>query len=198
VVGLAITDTLRALATLTAHQPVSCCAAVYDQVRRTPAAAPVSDSVWVWLTAAGGALLIVLGVLLRRARPAWQRRLAGGLGVLSIAWVGAATLALVRVLAAYHYGVLHHHCPWCLFLPDHHGVGFAAFAALAWAACEGPAAWLATATARRCELLAAAATARARAAGWHLTLAVALFALVAGLPALVYRLRFGTWLDGGL
>jgi hypothetical protein len=50
--------------------------------------------------------------------------------------------------------------------------------------------------AERVAAVTEAARARARAAGARLVMAVVLFGLVAGAPALVYRLRFGVWLDG--
>jgi hypothetical protein len=195
-VVLATTETLEALLSLNTHDAVSCCAVVYDAVKRTTLGVDIDNARWVWLTALGGLLYIALGVGLWRGSAQWSRRLSPAAALVSVVWVPGATVAMVRTFASYHYEVLHHYCPWCLFLPEHGCVGFLTFGALAWAALEGLAAWLALATAARAPAVAEAAEARARTAGWRLALAVMVYGLVAAAPAVVYRLRFGTWLDG--
>jgi hypothetical protein len=109
-------------------------------------------------------------------------------------WVPVAAIALVRVLAAYHYGVLHHHCPWCLFLPVHGGVGYPLFGALMVAAFEGAAAWGAAAIAARYPVVEPAGAARVRRSGRRVVAAVLLFFLLSAGPALLWRLRFGVWM----
>ena len=109
-------------------------------------------------------------------------------------WVAVAGVALVRVLAAYHYEVLDHHCPWCLFLPEHGGAGFLLYGSLLVVALEGPVAWLTACLAHRYPDTADAAGERAVSACRRVLTATAVFALGAGLPALLWRLRHGVWM----
>lgn len=195
---LGVIDTARAFWRLDLHQPVDCCAAVYDQVRASsPAAAggTASDALWLWTALAGGVVLMALGLWVFRQREAVRRNAARALALGALLWAPVAAIALVRVLAAYHYQVLRHHCPWCLFLPEHYAVGYPLFAALAVALFEGPAALLAAHFARAKTEVAAAAQRRFRRAGLHVVLSVFAFWLLAGLPPLIWRLRFGTWMS---
>jgi hypothetical protein len=112
----------------------------------------------------------------------------------ALAFVPAAALALVRVLAAYRYEVLSHPCPWCLFLPEHGYAGYPLFGALALVAIEAVALATAQRIARSSPALAAAARLRVRQAALRITFATAAFALVATWPALVWRVRFGAWM----
>jgi len=195
-VALAVVDTLQALWGVELSQPVDCCAAVYDQVR--PGGGDAA-SPWLatdhWLAASAGA---TVGLV---ALATWLRRTARGatgvsrvLLVLALGWLPATTFALVDGLAAYHYGVLHHHCPWCLFLGEHYAVGYPLFIALAVVFLEALAAAVVTHLGAREPLVAAAARVRARAAALRLIVAAVVFWAVAGLPAVVWRLRFGTWM----
>ncbi len=142
---LAAGDTLQALAGLDVHQPVDCCAVVYDQFRPPELAgraAGLPDGLWLALFGGGACLLGVLAVSLARAADPVRGRWPGALAGASLLWAGAAAMALVRVLAAYTYQVLHHYCPWCLFLPEHRFVGFPLFGALLLAALEGSGVWM--------------------------------------------------------
>ena len=196
-VVLALRDTWALVVSLDPYRVVSCCAVVYD------AAAPDGgllglDGVSLGslgFASAGGLLLVAVGFALR-ARPslAGVAALARGLALIALLWVPVAALVLVRILAPYHYEVLHHHCPWCLFLGEHGMVGYPLFAALVAVALEVPAAALAGAVGRSRPQVAAAATARVRQAGLRLALAVLVFAALAGGPALLWRLRFGVWM----
>jgi hypothetical protein len=156
-------------------------------------AAGLSDAVWVWGFSLSGLLLLIAAgwaTLNRRPTGAAARLLA----MTALLWVPLAAVALVRVLAAYHYGVLHHHCPWCLFLPEHHGVGYPLFGSLAVAALEGPAAWAAAAISARFPSVAGAGAARVQQSGRWMVVAVFLFFLLSVGPALLWRLRFGVWM----
>jgi hypothetical protein len=194
---LALRDTWALFASLDPYRVVSCCAVVYD------AAAPDGGLLGLdglslgslGFASAGALLLVVAGLALRR-RPslAGVGALARGLALVTLLWVPLTTLVLVRILAPYHYEVLHHHCPWCLFLGEHGMVGYPLFAALLVVALEVPAAALAGAVARSRPDVAAAATARVRQAGLRLVVAVVVFAALAGGPALLWRLRFGVWM----
>lgn len=196
VVFLGVVDTVRAAGVLASHGPVSCCAVIYDQVRSVTQAngsAGLSDAVWVWGFSLSGLLLLIVAgwaTVNRRPTGAAARLLAMG----ALPWVPMAAVALVRALAAYHYGVLHHHCPWCLFLPDHYGVGYPLFGALAVAALEGPAAWTSAAIAGRYPSVAGVGEARVQQSGRRIVLAVLLFFLLSAGPALLWRLRFGVWM----
>jgi hypothetical protein len=179
-VFLGAVDTVRAAGVLSSHGPVSCCAVIYDRVRSATGAgrtAGLPDGVWVWAFVVAGLLLLgAAGWAAAKRRPSMTSACLPA--VASILWVPVAGIALVRVLAAYHYGVLHHHCPWCLFLPDHYGVGYPLFGALAVAVLEGPAAWVAA----------------GRRAGRRIIAAVILFFLLSAGPAILWRLRFGVWM----
>jgi hypothetical protein len=196
---LAAGATFQALAGLDVHQPVDCCAVVYDQFRPPEIAgraAGLPDRLWVGLFALGGVVLGALSLRLARApdpiRGPWPGALAG----VALLWAGAAAVALVRVLAAYTYEVLHHHCPWCLFLPEHRFVGFPLFGLLMLTVLEGCGVWTLALVVRRCGLPLPGAASRLRAGGWRILWAAVLFSLLAAAPALWWRWRFGVWIGG--
>jgi len=190
---VAAVGTWRALAALDVHTPVECCAAVYDtaaSAREARTTGGLSDGALLAAAAAGWLLLLVSAVGSWRTRIATQRLAAAA----AAAWTPLAALALVRVLSAYHYGVLHHHCPWCLFLPEHRLVGYPLFGALLLVLLDAPAAALALSWGRRADETAAAALARA--AARRRQAALLLFALLAAGPPLWWRWAHGVWLTG--
>ena len=196
-VVLALRDTWALVAALDPYQVVSCCAVVYDAAASDGSAVGL-DGISLGslaISAAGGLLLLVAGLLLWR-RPAVAGSAAAGRGLLLLAlvWVPVTALVLVRLAAPYHYEVLHHHCPWCLFLAEHGMVGSPLFAALLLVALEVGAAALAGSMGRGCAAVAPAATARVRQAGLRVVVAVLLFAVLAGGPAVLWRLRYGVWM----
>jgi hypothetical protein len=204
---LAVLDTLSALSALDLHTPVDCCTVVFDQVRSLRQATTlggVSDRALTLSTLLFGLLLAVAaGGLV--ARVGWGAASAGrGAGSVtapllfagSFIWVPLASLALVRVFSAYYYGVLQHHCPWCLFLPEHRCVGYLFLAALLIVLLDGGAIFQSERLARGQPLLATAALRRARRGALRLLLALGAYALLALLPALLWRLRFGVWISG--
>jgi hypothetical protein len=198
VFALALHAAWQAALAMDFQQPVDCCAVIYDQfhspeeARRT-----LGASQTVWLTAFG----VLTAALVASAVAAWKtpgRRWPYLLSsALALAWLPAAGIALVRVLAAYHYGVLHHHCPWCLFLPEHHLAGFPIWAAWIVVAMEAPAALaLSLIAARQSPSAQTSACHQAGLAARNTLLAVLIFLCLTVGPALWWRLRFGMWLTG--
>ena len=196
-VVLALRDTWALMASLDPYRVVSCCAVVYD------AAAPGGGglgldglSLGSLAAASVGALLLVAAGLSLRRWPSLAGRgaAARALILVTLVWVPLTTLVLVRLLAPYHYEVLHHHCPWCLFLGEHGMVGYPLFAALLLVVLEVPAALLSGAVGRARPAVAAEATVRVRQAGLRIVVAVLAFVALAGGPALLWRLRHGVWM----
>jgi len=177
--------------------PVSCCAAVYDQVLDDAAGSALMTrltAIALWGSLAGGVVLPMT------ARWAVIRKPDRSTGILvagaAMGWSVLATIAVKQTWSAYYYQVLSHPCPWCLFLPDYHGAGFLIFAGLAGVALEGVAFWVADHTRRRYPVLAEAAERRCRRAVWRIMVAVMAFTLLTVGPALAWRLHTGVWLDG--
>ena len=196
VVVLGVFATFSALTSFDTGQPVDCCTALYDRIAVAPEADRSAAFVSLSVPAAFGAatLLLILMVVPRpKASRSTTRQTA--LLVLSAIWLITAAVTLVGHLSPYHYEVLHHFCPWCLFLPEHGGIGFALLLFWGLVAVEAPAQW---------------ALSRARAAmpepsrAWDLMngsrrrlLAGLLgFVLLAVGPALLWRWQFGLWIGG--
>ncbi len=186
--GLLLASTLRttsSLVDLDVHAPVSCCAATLDLARA--AGGPRA----VWLAGPWHALvLVVTGLLLAgwALRGQAARRaglLLGGL----VAWALFAEWVLVDVTAPYHYGLLGHRCPFCLFSRQQFFVGWLVHGALLVAILEGAA----LAVANRAASLEGAARRSGR-AGRIIAVAVALHLVASLLPVLLHRLRTGAFL----
>lgn len=195
--ALALYYSWQALMRVDSADPVSCCAAVYDQVLDGPS----TSAAWRWLTPlfvhagwAGGATLLALALLRIRIPQSGSGALLTGIAFF---WSVAATVAVKQVWSAYYYQVLSHPCPWCLFLPDHGGAGFFIFGCMAVALAESIALGLADRTRRRFPLLAEPALRRIRVAAWRIALALLGFTLLTTGPAIAWRLHTGVWLDGG-
>lgn len=196
-VFLAVYDTIQAILRLDVHRPVDCCSVIYDQVRtasREVGRLAVPESYGIWGLAVGGAVILLLGIGMWRSRGNPGTRITGLVAIATLLWVPVAAAALVRSLAAYHYGVLQHRCPWCLFLPEHGLVGYPLFGALILVAVEAGAALVCSIVAERVPALAPETHKRLRAAGLRMTLATALFLALSGLPPILWRLRFGVWM----
>lgn len=197
---LAGLDTWRALAALDVHTPVDCCAVVYRLVRDAAPAGtgPATLRAAPWIVASALAALGLGAAALAALGRGGERsaRRTSLLALAALAFAPIATLALVRVWSAYHYGVLQHHCPWCLLLATHHLVGYPLFFAIVLVLFEGPAAWLAQRLGARHAELAAAAAARTRRATWGTLVGLALYVALAFGPALLWRWRYGVWLHG--
>jgi len=197
--GLSALESLRTFRAFDLTRPVDCCVAVFDL--GTAAAAtptlPWTPIFWcaLWLAAS----LVTAGAALTlQNAPAERPRLTatGLMAVGALLWLPGSAYSLVETLAAYHYQVLHHHCPWCLFLPRQYGVGFLLLAAWLVVALEGPAAWALAASGRHWTGAAPEAARQTRRSALRLAAATGLFALVAAGPAILWRLRHGVWLVG--
>lgn len=197
---LAIGYTFQSLRRVDLYQPVDCCAVVYDQFRTIEEAqrtAGFSDSAWILAFAILSGLLAATALWNRFQRPGQPLSKSTMLpAALSVLWIPVAAVTLVKVLAAYHYQVLQHHCPWCLFLPEHRLVGYPLFGALAVVTFEASVIALMPKISARFGILSAAASRRQRAAAGRLLVALGVFLIFAVLPPLIWRLRYGVWLGG--
>jgi hypothetical protein len=197
--GLYTLESLRTLRAFDLAGPVDCCVAVYDLGAASAAAllSPSGTPFWwvLWIVASLVASSAALPLVRSPVIPP-RASLAALVAVAALLWLPAAAFSLVEVLAAYHYQVLHHHCPWCLFQPRQYGAGFMLLAAWLVVALEGPAVWALAACGRRWPVAAPAAAYQTRRAALRLTVAIGLFTLVAAGPAVVWRLRHGAWLMG--
>ncbi len=191
--------TFLTLTGLDTSQPVDCCTALYDRIGPVtvadfPADFVRSAAVWIFGATTVGLLFLAPGVQpLRKGR---GRRRAAFLLVLVPAWLVSGAVTLVRVLTPYHYEVLHHFCPWCLFLPEHRGIGFPLLLLYGLVAAEAPALWaLFRAQASTPSPLPAGETLTINSRRRLLT-GVCGFVLLAAGPALWWRWQFGLWLGG--
>ena len=194
---LALMETLTALNAVNLQQPVDCCAVVYDQFEsliQARSAAGLPDHIWL-----GGFMLLFFllsgfSVVTRHGdETAWYR---AALAITTFLWVPVASVTLVHILSAYHYGVLHHHCPWCLFLPEHRLVGYPLLGALFVILLEGTLPFLLPVCVKKDTHLLNAAVQRSRRACTHLLWALFVFMLLSCLPPLVWRIRYGVWMTG--
>jgi hypothetical protein len=197
VLFIGVWDTFRAFHRIDVQAPVSCCAVVYDRFRS------LSDAVTApgipeghWIIALGAASVLLLASAARGSftGSGFSRRDAAITAISSMVWVPVAAVSLVRVFSAYYYQVLHHPCPWCLFLPEHHFAGFALFGLLAFVALEGPCGYLLLSMTKAVPDLHAPAFRRARKSGLRIVVSTTIFLLLIGLPPILWRLRFGVWM----
>lgn len=198
VFGLALHASWQAALAMDFQQPVNCCAVVYDQFQSLrEARQTLGINATVWLTAFGALTVAMLAA----AWAAWKSSSRRGvnllLAVLAIVWLPIAAITLVRVFAAYHYGVLHHHCPWCLFLPVHHLVGFPLWMSWILVALETLSALVLSAlSARQPPPVGRNASHQAARSARNTLLATLLFVFLSAGPAVWWRLHFGMWLTG--
>ncbi len=196
--GLALHASWQVALAMDLQQAVDCCAVIYDhfrspdEARRTLGAGRA-----FWLPVFAAASIAAVST----AWAAWRHPRRPGrhwlLAALVLVWLPVAAIALTRFLSAYHYGVLHHHCPWCLFLPVHHLVGFPLWGAWLLAALETPPVLvLSLIAARGASAVTPAAASRAGRAARNILLALVVFIALAVGPALWWRLTFGMWLAG--
>jgi hypothetical protein len=193
----AVIQTFRGILRIDSHQPVDCCAIVYDQFGNLAAArqiAGIPDTFWVWTFWMLTALMLSCAVWSLTTKRTNGERATGSLAVITVIWVPIAAITLVRVYAAYFYQVLHHHCPWCLFLPEHKFVGVVLFGALIIITLEGPISYLVAKTAVNFPNLLPGAIRRSRLAGLRLLLAAVFYIGMVALPAIYWRLHYGVWL----
>jgi len=196
---IAIWNTMTALASLDVHTPVDCCSVVFDQVRSAVSATTthgIDDTVLVIATFVLLALLLALALGFARRRRLPGLRTSAALAITAPITVTVAGVTLIRVLSAYHYGVLHHHCPWCLFLKEHHLVGYPLFGALGIMLISAWSSSLATGLATVVSGLGESARHAAQRHASRVVAAILVFAGLTALPPLLWRLRFGVWLTG--
>jgi hypothetical protein len=194
---LAAYDTMQAILRLDVNRPVDCCSVVYGKIEsagRVGTLSGVPDAYWIWGLALGGIAVILFGAHLWRSTCPPGTRKTGLAVLLTSLWVPVAATGLIRSLAAYLHGLPQHRCPWCLFLPKHSLIGYLLFGCLILGAVEAGAAFVSVMVAARFPALEPEAIKRSRTAGWRLAAATALFLALSGLPPLLYRLRFGTWM----
>ena len=195
---LAVKDTTQALVSMNTTLPVSCCAALLDTVAgKTPTLwTSLSDDTLTSVTYLFGGLLggatIALYVSDKlRSAPVVLVSLA------ALFFVPSATLGLIRVFSAYHYEVLSHHCPWCLFLSAHRLVGYPLFGALLLITLESTVVLYCHFVSPTLVSLNPRRLARSRLAALRVLVALLVFGLLIGVPALWWRIRYGVWLSGG-
>lgn len=199
---LAGLTTARALMALDPYAPVDCCQVTYGSFSTLSEASHTlgfSDTGWLWVFAAGASAFgLAIPWTWRRLRgeaPGLSRGFTSfALPSLALVWVPVAGVTLVRVLAAYHYEVLHHHCPWCLFLPAHKAVGYVLFGALLVIALESLAFLAVARLGRTTPVLAQAASRRQGRALLAMLIALLLFLGLSLGPAVVWRMAHGVWL----
>ena len=194
---LAVITTFRGILRIDSHQPVDCCAMVYDQFGSLAAArqiAGIPNTFWVWTFWMLTALMLSCAVWSLRTNRTKGEIATGSLAVITVIWVPIAAITLVQVYAAYFYQVLHHHCPWCLFLPEHKFVGVPLFGALIIITLEGPISYLAVKAAASYPDLLPTARRRSRLAALRLFLAAIGYTGMVALPAIYWRLLYGVWL----
>jgi hypothetical protein len=192
---LAAWDTLNAFYNLDTQRPVDCCTAVYDRISNgRDEAFWLSDPLLVALFATLTFLLLVCGAAGYLAGPSKVGVFCGLAAIISVIWAPTSVSALTRVFAPYHYEVLHHHCPWCLFLPEQNFAGFPLFLFLGGAFIEGPAAYALYRASGKDPGVQKAGLRKARRALLWMTVLAGCFAIMAVWPALLWRLRFGVWM----
>ena len=187
----------QALMRVETAPPVSCCAAVYDQVLSNASESEIMARLTagsLWGSLIGGVVLPVAALWAAIRAP--NRGTGMLFAAMAIGWSVLAAMAVKHTWSAYYYQVLSHPCPWCLFLPDYHGAGFFIFACLSVVALEGVAFWAADHTRRHYALLAAPANGRCRQAAWRIISAIIGFTLLTVGPALAWRLHTGVWMSG--
>lgn len=195
---LTLKQTWKAFAGIRPHQSVDCCSVVYDQFSTIEQARSVfglGDHLWIAAFIVLNILLLILSVALsvsRNDRP-WARSL---LAAVSWLWLPVAGLILVNILSAYHYQVLHHHCPWCLFLPEHHLVGYPLFGTMAFIGMEGATIFMLPVLVKHDAGSYRTARGRCRHAAKKMIMAQFVFLIIAVLPAIVWRLLYGVWMSG--
>lgn len=193
---LAVFFSWQALMRVENVPPVSCCAAVYDQVLTGASESTVTRSlmpICLVFNLVGSAALMALAVWAIRSP---DRTSGAIMTIIAVLWGIAAVVAVKQVWSAYYYQVLSHPCPWCLFLPDYHGVGFIIFGCMAAVLMESITLWIAEHTRCRHPVLTDPAGNRIRRSAWRIAITVMVFTLLTAGPTIAWRLRTGVWLNG--
>ena len=195
---LTLIQTYQTFAAIVPYQPVDCCAVVYDQfhdLQQAESIIGLGDPWWLGVFLVLSLLLLSLGAangFTTSDRP--KTRLA--LAAVGTLWLPVAALTLVNILSAYHYGVLQHHCPWCLFLPEHGLVGYPLYGAMVVIAMEGFTLFFLPPMAGKAFQSNRQVTKRCRQAAQRITFAGGTFLIITLGPPLFWRLRYGVWMSG--
>ena len=190
--------TFAAVLHVNIEQPVSCCAIVYDQFRslqEARSAAGLPDSIWLAGFLVGAGVLMFTAMLTFKADTPVKRPKRIFLVVISAFWIPVAAVTLVHHFAAYHYGVLQHHCPWCLFLSQYRMEGYPLFGALILVAFESIVILWLPQLSRPAVELGKVVDQRIQKASLRIFASIVVFLLLSALPALYWRLRYGVWLS---
>jgi hypothetical protein len=194
---LAFLDTFEGFGSLDVHGPVDCCTVVYDRLSaggQNLSSVKLDDHVLTLLFAALTFLLLLFGVAGIVAGADRFGRFSAASAVMSLVWAPIAATGLIRVFSAYYYEVLHHYCPWCLFLPEHGFAGFPLFLLLGAAFIEGPAAYAVYWASRRHAGTESEGVRKSKRALACMVLSTILFTIMAVWPAFSWRVRFGVWM----
>lgn len=189
----------RALSAIQGAAPVNCCAAVYGRV-----AGGWLSSGWLselssreWLSAGLIGSMILLGWAARQ----WRHPESGISRSIFLAlpltafWACSAEMGLRFGVGPYVYQVLQHPCPWCFFLSEHRYIGIVLFGLPLLVITECAAAMTAAGVARRYPSLSMQANERASRAGLYVLVCTVFLLLIAATPVLLWRSRFGGWID---
>jgi hypothetical protein len=192
---LALFYSQRAIFSVDMADPVSCCAAVYDQVLSSGLAArvkPVVRSIAFWGSLAGSVLIAGSTIWGSRLE---HRKTDAATSLFTMVWALLAAVSVSQIWSAYYYQVLSHPCPWCLFLPDYWGAGFLIFGCIAVVALEGAALWTAQRILQRFPDLRKPAIRRCRKANARILAALVGYSVLTLSPALHWRMSTGVWLS---
>jgi hypothetical protein len=193
---LTLMQTWEAFSNIQPHRPVDCCSIVYDQFQSLTHASNIAglgDPWWIGAFVALSLMLFGLGMTVcfsDASHP--KRRLA--LAIVGWLWIPVAALTLVNILSAYHYEVLHHHCPWCLLLPEHSLVGYPLYGAMGIVGMETLTLFFLPRLTKQCPRAFSQALDRCLRGARHMIIAEIIFLIFSAGPAIFWWLRFGTWL----
>jgi len=191
-----LVQTYQAFANIQPHRPVDCCSIVYDQFQTPTQAnsiAGLGDPWWIGAFAVLSLLLLCLGTAIYFSDATHpKKRLA--LAIVGCLWMPVAVLTLVNILSAYHYEVLHHHCPWCLLLPEHSLAGYPLYGAMGIVGMETLILLILPWMAKKNPHALGLALDRCFRGARRMIIAEIIFLIFAAGPAIVWWLRFGNWL----
>ena len=187
--SLASFDSLRMLWHLDLREPVDCCSVLYAGADMGLLTASITQAIannWAWIFAVGlGVIVTFSAYLVTKNRPPLPPRFIWLYPIFVVGFAVLATIIVTNKLSSYYFGVLEHHCFWCLFLGEHSFAGYAIFTSL-----FGIAAFS----------LRLAATVNisdtgSRSTGMITLVNTAVFIVSTLLPALLWRFEHGVWID---
>lgn len=199
VMAVATMRWVQAVAAVSPHAPVSCCAVLYDQLRDAGQSNAMGGSLFhqnTWLLLASGATLVLAawGLVMHRRSALPCKAFGLILPLFIAAWAYAVYQALIFGVAPYIFQILHHPCPWCLFLVDHGVVGLLLFGLPVCVIAESAAGLTAWRVARCHPQSSAPALCRLHCAGLRISVASIALLVFAAWPMVSWRMRFGGWM----